>query len=471
QRWTISSFAEVKGKPVCLLCGEHVAVFKEYNLKRLHETEHGDKDKNSTDAERARINGFTSKARKTTRLFYKAAARDAATRTRTRSHSRKKKRLKRTGTRRVEDIAGNLEFQLQALDERRDVRHAAQLLKSPRWTTSDFKLTEEPAAMRPMKGTTTGTDLFTGANACRDKPGRQWDRLAGVTTDGCPNLTGRNVGLLERMQDKASELAAEQELVFIRCVVHQQALCPSALKLVVTTTVDFMSGALNHRQFVSLSEEQESEHADVRYHTAATWLSPGKVLKRFTSEIRGKSFVRWKTKPPQSCLIRTGWQIFAVAVTAVMNEVNTQLQAEGLFAHEMHIHVKAFVTKLQFISRQLGSNNVKHVKTLKEVKPSSDHRHSSMLGALRDEFKAISKRLTGFLSFTTNVQLELTDLQADSLLKEHFKSASLPEFYSALNEENFPNRRRRAQKMLVLRGSTYICEQTFSVMTFTKSRY
>ena len=59
-------------------------------------------------------------------------------------------------------------------------------------------------------------------------------------------------------------------------------------------------------------------------------------------------------------------------------------------------------------------------------------------------------------SAPTDVQLELIDLQSDSLLKEHFKSASLLEFYSALKEENFPNMRRHAQKMLVLFGSTYI---------------
>ena len=64
--------------------------------------------------------------------------------------------------------------------------------------------------MRPMKGTTTGSDLFTEVNACMDKLGPEWDRLAGVTTDGCPNLTGKNVGLLKRMQDKVSELNAEQ---------------------------------------------------------------------------------------------------------------------------------------------------------------------------------------------------------------------------------------------------------------------
>ena len=31
-------FTEVKGKPMHLLCGESVAVMKEYNLRRHHET-------------------------------------------------------------------------------------------------------------------------------------------------------------------------------------------------------------------------------------------------------------------------------------------------------------------------------------------------------------------------------------------------------------------------------------------------
>ena len=50
--------------------------------------------------------------------------------------------------------------------------------------------------MRSIKGTMTGSDLFTEVTACLDKVGLKWDKLAGVTTDGCPNLTGKNVGLL-----------------------------------------------------------------------------------------------------------------------------------------------------------------------------------------------------------------------------------------------------------------------------------
>ena len=72
----------------------------------------------------------------------------------------------------------------------------------------------------------------------------------------------------------------------------------------------------------------------------------------------------------------------------------------------------------------------------------------------------------------SDAQMELIDLQSDTLLAEHFKSVSLLDFYSSLKEENFPHMRRHApQKILVLFGSTSVCEQTFSVMKFNKSRY
>ena len=60
----------------------------------------------------------------------------------------------------------------------------------------------------------------------------------------------------------------------------------SVLKLnhvidVVTKTANFIrTSVLNHRQFVSLLEEHETEHGDIGYHTAVRWLSLGKVLKR-----------------------------------------------------------------------------------------------------------------------------------------------------------------------------------------------
>lgn len=104
---------------------------------------------------------------------------------------------RRTITRRVEDIAGNLELQLQnkvdnfdffslALDKSCAVCNTAQLLIFLRRITKDFEMTEELAAIWSMKGTTTGSDLFTEVNSFMDK-------LGSLTTDGYPNLTGKNV--------------------------------------------------------------------------------------------------------------------------------------------------------------------------------------------------------------------------------------------------------------------------------------
>ena len=39
--WTVKyHFAKIGNKAICLLCGESVDVFKEYNLKRHNQTKH-----------------------------------------------------------------------------------------------------------------------------------------------------------------------------------------------------------------------------------------------------------------------------------------------------------------------------------------------------------------------------------------------------------------------------------------------
>ena len=106
--------------------------------------------------------------------------------------------------------AVNFDLFSLALDKSCDERDTAQLLIFLRGITTDFKITGELAAMQSMKGTTTGSDLFTEVNACVEKLGLKWDKLAGVTTDGCPK-TGKNVGLLKRMQDKVTEINPEQK--------------------------------------------------------------------------------------------------------------------------------------------------------------------------------------------------------------------------------------------------------------------
>lgn len=65
---------------------------------------------------------------------------------------------------------------------------AAQLLVTVCGVTKEMM--EELAVMWSVKGMTTRSDLLMEVNACLDKLGLKWDKLAGVTADGCPNLKG-----------------------------------------------------------------------------------------------------------------------------------------------------------------------------------------------------------------------------------------------------------------------------------------
>ena len=70
----------------------------------------------------------------------------------------------------------------------------------------------------------------------------------------------------------------------------------------------------------------------------------------------------------------------------------------------MHDLVKAFMTKLQFLSRQLESNNLTHMQTLKEATQSDDNlrRYSFMLEALHGEF---SRRFQDFKTMESEMHL------------------------------------------------------------------
>ncbi|XP_045890108.1 transmembrane protein 132C [Micropterus dolomieu] len=67
------------------------------------------------------------------------------------------------------------------------------------------------------------------------------------------------------------------------------------------------------------------------------------------------------------------------------------------------------------------------------------------------------------------MQMELTELQCDELRGRH-QQLSPVNFYRQLDKGRFPEMRTFAKKMLSLFGSTYLCEQTFSVMNLNKNR-
>ena len=159
-----------------------------------------------------------------------------------------------------------------------------------------------------------------------------------------------------------------------------------------------------------------------------------------------------------------------------------------MFAHEMYNAVKSFTIKLNLLSHQVEEGNLIHFPVLKSVAVDLrlNKKYSRQLHALKNEFerrvsdfKTLEKELklvTPSFSFDcakapNDCQMELIDMQCNLTLKETFLNVGPKGFFGGLSEDNFLYLKDFVKKMMVLFGSTYICEQMFSTMSITESKH
>ncbi|XP_067945214.1 general transcription factor II-I repeat domain-containing protein 2B-like [Watersipora subatra] len=249
-------FKEFKGKCVCLICIETVAVMKEYNVRRHYETKH-QAYASYTGAEREqKVNQMVAK---------------------------------------LQDLSANVKLQLSdktcafdfysiACDECTDATDTAQQLIFLRGVDENFGVTEELLDLKSLKGTTTGMGIFEAVSDSIDKMGLQWDKLCGVITDGAPAMAGAHKGMASMVCAKVKE--TEDEAVKMHCIVHQEALCAKIVNLgdvmntVVKTVNIIRARGLYHREFQAFLSDVDAEYGDLLSHSDVRWLSRGTMLKR-----------------------------------------------------------------------------------------------------------------------------------------------------------------------------------------------
>ena len=545
EEWTTKYFfMDIGNKAVCLLCQQTIAVFKEYNLKRHHQTKHVDFGKTlSAEERRKKATDYVQRLKKQqTVIFKQSASQDAATEASFVVSYNLAKRNKpfsdgeflkacmvdcasimcpeakskfenialsrRSVVRRVDVIAEDLSHQLDkmckdfvwyslALDESTDAQDTAQLIIFIRGIDGNFKVTEELLALESLKDTTTGQDLYQTVKSCVERKGLEWSRMASVTTDGAPALTGKNKGMVALLSNKVREECG-QSLMSFHCIIHQESLCKAALQFkhivdpVVSVVNIIRARGLNHRQFISLLEDMDAEHSDVLYHNNVRWLSVGNVLKRVW-DLREEIVIFLEMKGIECDFRRKiqekEWKfelMFAVDVLQTMNELNVKLQGKDLFAHDMYMNVKTFNRQLDLLSKQAGKGNFCHFPTLKGTK-APQHLWTNFrdkLDCLKAEFE---RRFEDFRDMDPlfqllcspfqadvetapeDLQMEIIEMQSDYTLKEAFGAKGLSAFYCGLPPQ-FAAMKKFAAKLLSVFGSTYICEQSFSCMKINKSK-
>ncbi|KAM4566993.1 general transcription factor II-I repeat domain-containing protein 2-like [Odontesthes bonariensis] len=542
-------FTEVKGKPVCLLCGESVAVMKEYNLRRHYQTsqKHTVKDKNMDTEQRLQkvkelkrglksrqamfthVKSQSEAAVKASFIVAKEVAKSA--RPFTEGEFIKKcmlevcdavcpdKRVlfsnvslsRNTVAERVDQLSTNIKEQLVrkgkdfiayslAVDESTDTSDIAQLSIFVRGVDSSMSITEEFLALRPMYGTTTGQDLYEEVSRCVNEMGLPWEKLVGLTTDGAPAMCGRRSGLVARMRERMREENVTDELTAYHCIIHQESLCGKALKMEhVMSTIKravniIRAKGLNHRQFKAFLGEFDTEYGDLPYHTEVRWLSQGKVLQR-CFELREEICMFMESKGKDTTELRDETFLCEMAflcdITSHLNVVNLQLQGRGRVISDMYTTVKAFKTKLSLWETQMRKENLSHFsscQTMKEklstaVFPSAQfadklntlaadfQRRFADFEAQKSSFELLSNPFAVDVeSAPPQLQMELIELQCNDTLKVKYERVGAAEFARFI-PDTMPQLRIQAARTLSMFGSTYLCEQLFSLMKLNKTSH
>ena len=151
--------------------------------------------------------------------------------------------------------------------------------------------------------------------------------------------------------------------------------------------------------------------------------------------------------------------------------------------------LKAFKMKLLLFSKNLTESKFDHFPSLKTISAiilkEKAQMYTANILALRLDFEnrfECFNRIDKILSivrnpFTANIeeaspdiQLELIELQCDQLLHDKYREEedNLCNFYKQLDSKKYVNLKNLAKKYLVIFASTYICEQTFSLMNHNK---
>jgi len=178
---------------------------------------------------------------------------------------------------------------------------------------------------------------------------------------------------------------------------------------------------------------------------------------------------------------------FLTGITQHLNTLNLQLQGQKQVITLMYNCIKSFKCKLSLWAKQLAAGNLAHLSSLQVVSEVEAQRLKDNEDVVSEllaefdrrfqEFKDLEPQFALFAtpfavdaeSISEEVQMELLNLQCDTVLKQKYTDVGVPEFHTFLSREKYPKLVSAAAEIMAMFGSTYVCEQFFSSMKINKS--
>jgi hypothetical protein len=494
-------FVEVQNIPTCLICKQSMSVSKEYNLRRHYQTNHS-----------KHYDQYTEQTRDIKLQELKKGLRKYLLGSSEILCPEPKQALPNVSppenvAQPIEDVAGSLWEKLRekikssvayslAIDEITDINNITQLAIFIRGVDDNFDVSEELLDTVPMTGTKSANEVFSRVEKSLKKFHIDWSKLVSVASTGTPAMVDANNGVVTKLKSKVATFCKGSDLKSICCIIHPEALCAQKLKLdhvmdVVVNSVNWIcSRGLNHGEFTTLLYELDSQYGSLLYHTGIKWLSRGLVLQRFFESLEEiDTFMSSRGKPvPQ--LSSKDWVMdlaFLVDMTTHLNTLTISLQGHSQIVTQMYDLIRAFLAKLCLWEAHLARNNLAHFPTLKSVSQNESDglNYIPKIVELKAEFqkrlsdfKVYESELSLFSSpFSTKIdcvheelQMEVIDLQCNTVLKTKYDKVGIPEFYKYL-WSSYPKYRTHCARILSMFGSTYVCEQLFSIMKLSKAKY